>query len=500
MKSHPYALHWFRRDLRVAGNESLHRLRREFDGKVLGVFCFDKKFLARDDFSVPRFQFFLATLEALRTELQAIGSDLKFLDVSPDEGFEKIFHDLKKAGCPLPDTVSWNRDYEPFAKARDERMQLWFQKEGVRTLSERDHVLIEAHEIVKSTKPAGPYQIFTPYSRKWKEQLQSEEVQKRIAFQLEGLKYLRAYRQGTVPKLFDMSWSTLLGKNADGWDVFTEYSEANKKKLSLNIPEAGSLAALKRMEEFKTDIDGFEDARDIPSIDGTSRFSIFLKNGSLTIAQAIGAYGLHESRKFSSGESKFLSELIWREFGYYILAKHPRVEKESFDDRFKSITWINNPEWFEAWKAGKTGYPIIDAGMRQLNTTGWMHNRVRMIVASFLTKDLHINWQWGEQYFMDKLLDGDLALNNMGWQWAASTGCDAQPYFRIFNPALQQKKFDPDALYIKEFVPELARLSAKSIHTMSAATRPKDYPAPICDHGKERFVALALYKAKAQKN
>ncbi|RZA14358.1 MAG: deoxyribodipyrimidine photo-lyase, partial [Proteobacteria bacterium] len=248
------------------------------------------------------------------------------------------------------------------------------------------------------------------------------------------------------------------------------------------------------------DIDDFETARDVPSVDGTSRFSIFLKNGSLTIAQAIAAYDLGTERKQSSGEQKFFSELIWREFGYYILSKHPRVETEAFDHRFQNITWTNNEKWFDAWKKGQTGYPIVDAGMRQLNTTGWMHNRVRMIVASFLTKDLHVNWQLGEQYFMEKLIDGDLALNNMGWQWAASTGCDAQPYFRIFNPALQGKKFDPDAKYIKEFIPELRSATAKEIHNLNDKNRPRAYTRPIVDHNEERFVALALYKAKAKKS
>ncbi|RZA24069.1 MAG: deoxyribodipyrimidine photo-lyase, partial [Proteobacteria bacterium] len=434
MKSPTYALHWFRRDLRVAGNEALHRLREDYDGRVVGVFCFDKKFLARHDFSHNRFQFFLNTLAALKAELKAIGSDLIFMDVSPDEGFQSLFSKLQKAKMPLPQSVGWNRDYEPYARLRDERMQLWFQAQGVHTLNERDHILVEPHEIVKATKPIGPYQIFTPYSRKWREQFKTDDVQRRVAFQAKGLKYLRAYRKGNIPKLFDLNWDEILGKGKDGWDVFEEYSKANAVKVEVVIPEAGSLAALKRLEEFRKDIDDFETARDVPSVDGTSRFSIFLKNGSLTTAQAIAAYDLGTERKQSSGEQKFFSELIWREFGYYILSKHPRVESEAFDHRFQNITWTNNEKWFDAWKKGQTGYPIVDAGMRQLNTTGWMHNRVRMIVASFLTKDLHVNWQHGEKYFMEKLIDGDLALNNMGWQWAASTGCDAQPYFRIFNP------------------------------------------------------------------
>ncbi len=495
----PYALHWFRRDLRVAGNEALHRLRQENDGRVVGVFCFDKKFLARADFSVPRFQFFMKTLLALREEMQAIGSDLIFLDVGPDEGFQQLFTTLKTTDYGLPKSVGWSRDYEPFARDRDDRLRDWFQSQGVHTLSERDHVLIEPHEIVKSTKPIGPYQIFTPYSRKWRETFASEDIQKRIRFQIEGLKYLKAYALGKIPKLFDLKWSDLLGKEFKPWQVFESYLKANEAKLEQGIPEAGCLEALKRLEQFRSAIDDYAVDRDIPSLDGTSRFSFYFKNGSLTIAQVIAAYGLHEKRKLSKGEDVFLNELIWREFAYYILQKHPRVEGEAFDERFQEISWTGKKEWWEAWKEGKTGYPIVDAGMRQLKQTGWMHNRVRMIVASFLTKDLHINWQDGERYFMETLLDGDLALNNLGWQWAASTGCDAQPYFRIFNPWLQQKKFDPEAKYIKAYIPELNHLTAKEIHNLISGPRPKGYPYPIVDHDKERHVALALYKVKAKK-
>jgi deoxyribodipyrimidine photo-lyase len=499
LKSQAYALHWFRRDLRVAGNEALHRLRQDFDGRVVGVFCFDKKFLARPDFSYNRFQFFLKTLASLKDELKAIGSDLIFMDRSPDEGFETLFATLRTKKVALPKSVGWNRDYEPYARKRDERMQLWFQAQGVHTLSERDHILIEPHEIVKSTKPLGPYQIFTPYSRKWRESFETEEVQRRVAFQAEGLKYLRALRKGKVPKLFHLRWADLVGEGEDGWAVFDQYLVANSRMVNVPVPEAGSLAALKRVEEFSRAIVDFESARDIPSMDGTSRFSIFLKNGSLTTAQAIAALDLCSGRKLSSGELKFFSELIWREFGYYILQKHPRVETEAFDQRFQNVTWTNNEKWFQAWKDGLTGYPIVDAGMRQLKALGWMHNRVRMIVASFLTKDLHVHWQLGEKYFMEMLIDGDLALNNMGWQWAASTGCDAQPYFRIFNPYLQGKKFDPNAAYIKAFVPELRSLSAKDIHNLTDKVRPRAYPRPIVDHNEERFVALSLYKAKAKK-
>ena len=209
--------------------------------------------------------------------------------------------------------------------------------------------------------------------------------------------------------------------------------------------------------------------------------------------------GLKNPSRWSDGEAKFVSEIIWREFYYYILSRNPRVERESFNPLYSKIAWKNNEEWFSAWKEGRTGFPIVDAGMRELNETGWMHNRVRMIVASFLTKDLHIDWRWGEQYFMEKLLDGDLAPNNGGWQWAASTGCDPQPYFRVFNPYLQSEKFDPTGVYIKRFIPELKDCPVKLIHEPPQDLMNRNYPAPMVDHSVQRLEAIALYKSRPSK-
>ncbi len=247
-------------------------------------------------------------------------------------------------------------------------------------------------------------------------------------------------------------------------------------------PKAGSLAAWGALESFRRRLADYGDARDIPSTNGTSHFSIYFKNGSLTVAQVIAALGLKAfARGAGGGPAKFLSELIWREFYYCILFHFPRVETTAFLEKYADLKWENREDWFAAWCEGRTGFPIVDAGMRQLNTTGWMHNRVRMIVASFLTKDLLIDWKWGEKYFMERLLDGDLAPNNGGWQWAASTGCDPQPYFRIFNPHLQEKKFDPKGEYVLRYLPEVDS---------------DRYPRPIVDHAVQREKALALY-AKA---
>ncbi len=495
MSQESYGIHWFRRDLRIAGNPALKWNWQRHQGRVLGVFCFDKVFLARSDFSFARFQFFLDTLRSLKEELQACGSDLLFLDIGPDAGFAELFERLKTAGSSGPESISWNRDYEPFAKGRDARLAAYFQSCGITTHSERDHILIEPHEIIKESNPSTPYQIYSPYQRQWLKLFQSSSVQQRIEEQRKGLKHLERVQKGTLEQVFLGRWQDKLPSSyvEQQEQLFRAYDQDNRPKVSIPIPQAGSAAALQCLQDFMGKADAYAEKRDIPSVAGTSRLSIYLKNGSITIAQVIAAMGLGPQDSKDSGRFKFLAELIWREFYYYILDKFPFVEHQSFLEKFRQLEWENREDYFKAWKAGKTGYPIVDAGMRELQTTGWMHNRVRMIVASFLTKDLLIDWKWGERYFMEQLLDGDLAPNNGGWQWAASTGCDPQPYFRIFNPLLQSQKFDPDGTYIKRFVPELAHLKGKDIHEPSPAMRPKDYPAPIVNHAKRRELALLVY-------
>jgi deoxyribodipyrimidine photo-lyase len=242
----------------------------------------------------------------------------------------------------------------------------------------------------------------------------------------------------------------------------------------------GLEAALAELREFGRErMDAYAHARDLPAVRGTSRLSVYFKNGSLTVPQAIAALELPGKH----GE-KFMSELVWREFYYHILWNLPEAETQAIIPQYRDIPWENDPRLFDAWKEGMTGFPLVDAGMRELRATGWMHNRVRMVVASFLTKDLHVDWRWGERYFMNELLDGDLAPNNGGWQWAASTGCDAQPYFRIFNPTLQAQRFDPDQEYIRRWVPELDTSA---------------YPKPIVDHSARAKTAVAMYKTAANR-
>jgi deoxyribodipyrimidine photo-lyase len=476
-----YGIHWFRRDLRVAGNAALRWNRERHGGRVVGLFCFDSKFLGRPDFSANRFAFFMATLQSLREELQSIGSDLLVLDCQPDEAFTHL--------CDVapPNAVSFNRDYEPFARARDERVSTLLEKKlKVEVRTERDHLVFEPEEVVKDDGTF--YKVYTPYSKQWLKHFATAAGVSRIAEQRAGLKYMESrLKGGAAPALFSLTWNDLLGKDVKKFpDACAEFVEKNAAAVTVPLPEAGSLAAYKALKEFEPKLNAYGEARDFPAVAGTSKLSIYFKNGSLTTAQVMAYMGL------KSG--KYLSELIWREFYYSILWHCPRVEKEAFLEKYKDLPWENDKMLFKAWKEGRTGYPIVDAGMRELATTGWMHNRVRMIVASFLTKDLLIDWRWGERYFMEQLLDGDLAPNNGGWQWASSTGCDPQPYFRIFNPELQSERFDGDGAYIRAFVPELAAVSAKEIHNPDDATRRRcGYPEPVVEHAARKVAALAMF-------
>ena len=479
-----YGIHWFRRDLRLQGNLALDWSFQRHKGRVLGVFCFDSNFLSRDDFSVNRFAFFLETLDTLKQELQARGGDLKVIDCMPGRAFDQLLQILRQNQKVLPSTVSWSRDYEPFARQRDQKMEvLLTQKWGIQVQTERDHLLLEPWEVLKDSASSSSsyYQVYTPFSKRWFEAFHSPKIQERMDSQNQAL---------SSSQRFALSWKDLLGAELNCHDLLKDALSEMKRKthaqVSISIPKAGHSEAIRVLKEFKNKLESYSSDRDIPSIEGTSRLSMFLKNGSLSVSQIIRELDLSQAKfKSDSGETRFLKELVWREFYYSILYHCPRVEKEAFIERYNDIVWENRDDYFEAWKEGKTGYPIVDAGMRQLKQTGWMHNRVRMIVASFLTKDLLVSWQWGENYFMKALLDGDLAPNNGGWQWAASTGCDPQPYFRIFNPTLQGKKFDPEGVYVRHWLPELKHVSDQKIH------EPRN---PIVVHEERRIKAMALYK------
>jgi len=494
-----YGIHWFRRDLRVHGNPALQWNWKEHEGRVLGIFCFDSKFLGRPDFSANRFAFFIRTMQVLRKELRAAGGDLLVLDEGYQQGFEKLFATLAEKGVGLPTHVSYCRDYEPYARARDEFMEKWLAQKGVALHTERDHLLIEPWELARNGLEPGTegsfYQVYSPFSRRWFERFHSSEVQDRVKAASLVLKRLKAHPDAGV---FKLTWSELFGGKLPLEDHLDAFEKANAAHTTIPIPEAvGLRAALEEVHAFRKHIEAYGEKRDFPAVHGTSRLSMYFKNGSLTPALAIAALGLEDvqlARK-EEGRTKWLKEVVWREFYYAILWNCPRVEHEAFLRQYIDLEWENDKKLFQAWKDGMTGYPIVDAGMRELKATGWMHNRVRMIVASFLTKDLLIDWRWGERYFMEQLLDGDIAPNNGGWQWAASTGCDPQPYFRIFNPRLQGEKFDPEGEYVRKWVPELKSVPLKVLHAPELSGQSLNYPKPVVVHASRKLKALALYKS-----
>lgn len=490
-----FGIHWFRRDLRIPGNNNLRFNWKTSDQKVLGIFCFDSVFLSRPDFSHNRFAFFINTLKELKKELQLQGGDLLVVDEQPHLAFPRLFEYFKSHNISLPELISFGKDYEPFARHRDENLTKIFNSYGIKTYSERDHVLIEPHEILKDDQSF--YQIYSPYARRWFEKMATAEGQRRVAEQNNISLYYKRLKQNNLEQIFTIKWSDF--KNLPYVDSLQKFESENNQSVTIKIPEAGFKVAYERLLDFKDNVEMYKEKRDLPFIDGTSQLSMYQKNGSLVSSQILSTLKLQSKQWTTKDNStQYVKEIAWREFYYSIMYHKPESEKQAFLPQYINLKWENNKNHFERWCAGQTGFPIVDAGMRQLNQTGWMHNRVRMIVASFLVKDLLIDWRWGENYFMKMLLDGDLAPNNGGWQWAASTGCDPQPYFRIFNPWLQSEKFDPQAEYIKTYVPELKNIQAKMIHAPDGE-RGSLYPEPMVDHSTQKVKALALFQGAAKK-
>ena len=422
---------WFRRDMRLEDNAGLyHALKGEF--AVLPIFILDNDILDKlENKKDSRVNFIMDTLQQMQEKLIAEGSSLIVVNSTP----VKAFNDLIKEydiNC-----VYTNTDYEPYAKERDAVIETLLDAKGIKFKQFKDHVIFDKDEVVKDD--GKPYTVFTPYSRKWKTVLKDDQF-KSFTTEKYFNNFLKIKPKG-IPTLqdigFKISDQTFPPKSVD--------AELVKK---------------------------YADQRNYPAVKGTSHLGMHLRFGTISIRKLT---------TYSSTKSEtFLNELIWRDFYQMILWHFPRVGKgKSFKPAYDNIKWLDDGDGFNKWCEGNTGYPIVDAGMRELNTTGFMHNRVRMIVASFLCKHLLIDWRLGEAYFAEKLLDFDLASNNGGWQWASGSGCDAAPYFRIFNPYLQTKKFDPDLKYIKKWVPELEETS---------------YPKPIVEHTFARERCLKVYK------
>lgn len=471
-----YAVHWFRRDLRVEGNKILLDALEEYDGNVVCLFCFDSNFLSRADFSHNRFQFFLETLEKLQEQIHSLGGSLLVLDSIPQIALNLIINSLSER----PKSFNFNRDYEPFSLKRDAEISALCTQLGIEVHTSRDHLIFEPGEILKDDGSA--YKVYTPFYNKWIKKLR--EVSFRIGQEYSLDANLR----------FKLKWSDLFSEGGSLEDKLQFFLQNNGKFVDVEVPKSGFAQAIDRVEEFSQVIDQYGKGRDTPSINATSGISHYLKNGSITTSTVIHKLKLLEKERLSDGEKMFLREICWREFYYHILYYFPKTEVTAFKDKYQKLKWLNDAEDIDRWKSGKTGYPIVDAGMRQLNKTGFIHNRVRMIVASFLTKHLLVDWQIGANYFMEKLIDGDLAANTGGWQWASSTGCDAQPYFRIFNPWSQSKKFDPNGDYIKRYVEELADIKDKQLHEPILTL--EKYPAPIIEHSYARERALTFFKSQ----
>lgn len=420
---------WLRRDLRLEDNTALYHALSERKNVQL-LFIFDTEIV--DDLSShdKRLLFIYKSLEKLHHTLRASGAGVLIKRGVP----LKVFKELMKDNHI--ESIYCNHDYEPYSRQRDEEVSRYAHEQGCHFKTFKDHVIFEKNEVLKPD--ATPYTVFTPYSKKW----------------------LQIYSETSMPTYDSRPFWGHFYKNSTL--SFPAPEELGLKSAAFTFPPLKLEASL---------IAAYEDTRDFPSLEGTSRLGIHLRFGTLSIRKAVS---------FAAKHSRiWLKELIWREFFMMILWHFPYVETGAFRKHYDNMEWLNDEELFDKWCRGQTGYPIVDAGMRELVATGYMHNRVRMVTASFLAKHLLHDWRQGEAFFAKHLLDYEAASNNGNWQWAASTGCDAAPYFRVFNPLLQQQKYDKDRLYIKKWLPEID----------SAA-----YPDPIVVHEKARQRALVAYK------
>lgn len=436
---------WHRRDLRFPDNAGLYRALKAGD-PVLPIFIFDRNILDKlPQKTDVRVEFIQRSVEELAEAYRAHGGDLRAYYGKPLEIFKQLRDELK------PTAVYTNRDYEPYAMARDLAVKDLLDEHDIPFRHFKDHVIFESDEVQKQA--GGPYTVYTPYMKRWRKQLETRKSTfegKPISYYLKPYpteKYAKNLLQEKAPRPVP----TLADMGFEPTEIEIPPREASEETLK-----------------------NYHSTRDYPATsDGTSRISHHLRHGTVSIRAKM-------NRAIVLNDDTFFKELIWRDFYSNVLQEFPRVVNESYRKEYDTIPWVNDEAQFKQWCEGKTGVPLVDAGMRQLNAIGWMHNRVRMITASYLVKHLLIDWRWGEGYFADKLLDYELASNNGGWQWAAGSGADAQPYFRIFNHHSQQVKFDKDYTYVKEWVPEYDT---------------DEYPAhPLIEHKEGRDRALRVYK------
>lgn len=452
MSEYSISLFIFRRDLRIHDNTALNQALR-LSQKVIPCFIFDPKQIKEHPYqSRPGLQFMLHSIKDLQQQFKSCGSYLNCFSGSPEAIIKKLHLSHNIAA------VFINRDYSPYSRQRDHKILKCCQGLNIELHYISDALLTEPEQILKSD--GTPYRIFTPF-------------------------YNKALLQSVaLPQTIEKGRFHSVLSNDQQYD----FSPLEENQPSMAIQTGGRHQALQILDQLDS-YSNYKDTRDIPSIAGTTQLSAHLKFGSCSAREV-----LYATQIKLGTEHPLIKQLYWRDFFTHIGFHYPQVFGQSFYSKYDAISWENNLDLFQAWTLGKTGFPIVDAGMRELNKTGFMHNRVRMITASFLVKDLHIDWRWGERYFAQHLVDYDPCVNNGNWQWAASTGCDAQPYFRIFNPWLQQQKFDPECRYIYHWIPELKDVAINIIQKWDKQSITNNYPLPIIDHKIESIRSKQIYK------
>ena len=471
---HQKSLVWFRRDLRDYDHAALYHALK-ISSQVYCAFIFDTDILDQlHDKHDRRIEFIWESVRELKAALIAKGGDLIVL-------YGRAEHEILQLAQYLNvQAVFVNHDYEPSAIARDTHVAIQLKQKDIAFQHYKDHVIFEKDEVL--TMAGKPYGVFTPYKNKWLKTVNDFYIK---PYPVDAYtKHLAKTTETEIPSLSSMGFE--------------------KTNLSSMRLPTGIQGGLILFNDFKERMSRYKDARDFPAIKGVSYLSVHLRFGTISIRHLAREALLQEN----IGAQTWLSELIWRDFYVQILHHHPRIATgQAYKSEYEALPFSNDKALFKAWSDGNTGYPLVDAAMRQLNTTGFMHNRLRMVTASFLVKDLLIDWRWGERYFADKLIDFDFSANNGGWQWASSTGCDAQPWFRIFNPITQSERFDAHGKFIRKYVPELAKCNDKEIHApwlipplrlqLLNIAIGKDYPASVVDHATQRALVLSLYKEKS---
>ena len=461
------AIVWIRRDLRIRDNVALRAAVDEAD-QVVPVFCFDERLYSGRHASGPRTQFLLECLDELRGELRARGGELYIRHGKPEAELAKLATETKA------DSVHFAYDVSPFARRRGERTHTAFRDAGLEVHSHEGLNAVDVRGI--ETQAGKPYTVFSPFHRNW------EKVERRGMLEAPGkVPVPSGPNPGKLPSLESLGL---------------------EQEVSDPLP-GGETAARKRLDAFlDSDVSAYSDNHDALGRDRTSRLSPYLHFGCVSPRQIEERL----ARRKGKGPAAFHRQLCWRDFYHHVLFHHPRNARSEHQERYRKIKWSYAKKPFEAWCEGRTGYPLVDAGMRQLVAEGWMHNRARLVVGSFLTKDLGIDWRWGERHFMRYLIDGDEANNNGNWQWIASVGTDPSPYFRrIYNPSLHMERYDPEGTYVRRYVPELEKVPdeyirepwemPEEVQKEAGCVIGKDYPGPIVDHAEARQEAMARYRS-----